>query len=269
MNEDRKLILKTSLITLGVIVFLAIILFCVNIFCFPAKVADFLQDLGMRTFASDLYYKEYEKNRDIEYLAKSLNLKIEVGHNAGIVSLSEEFFANESYAEYISNLNKNNLNTNFNLYTKSKLINEDNYYKNAYIKALIEENKVGTAFNYSKSLFSEISPTFKDLKVYAFSNFIDKIEYEKFNEKIVEQDEAVLYQKINMYFEDIYGIFSAMNSLYGEEDAVYIYALSSRILQVGNDLKQISDNLSTTINKTEIEAKLTVVADFMQGLLEE
>jgi len=269
MNEDKKLILKTSLITLGIIVLVTIIVFCINILCFPAKTADFLFDLGMKSFASDLYFKEYKNSNDINYLNKALNIKIELGYNENIVEYSEEFFAHDDYSEFISELNQANLETNFNLYTKSKLIAEDNYYKNAYIKALVAIDKVDEAYNFSKSTFDDTTPTFKDLKVYVFSHLIGNIENSKFNEKLNDSDEVVLYEKINTYFEDLYELFEVTTVNFAEDEEVYIYALSSRILQVGNDLKAIADKAATTLNVAEIEVKLNATANFMQALLEE
>ena len=268
MNEDKKIILKTSLITLGVIMALAVMLFCINVFCYPAKVADFMFDLGLKTFASDLYYKEYEKTSNLDNLNKALSIRIELGHNGKIIELSKKFFDSEDYAEYVLSLNNKNLNSNFNLYTKSKLIAEDNYYKNAYIKALVAENKVAEAYEFSKTTFADSVPTFKDLKVYVFSNLLDEVDEEKLTEKLNSQDEVVLYEKINLYFRELYRLFENNCHSYESDDEVYVYALSSRILQVGNDLKLIAERVTTTLSVDEIDLKLNVVANFMQGLLE-
>lgn len=269
MNEDKTIILKTSLITMGVIIVLAIIVFSINVFCFPAKMADFMFDLGLKTFASDLYYKDYKKSGEIESLGMSLNIRIELNHNDKTIELCEEFFDHEKYSEHITNLNSKNLNSNFNLYTKSKLIAEDNYYKNAYIKALIALNKIDEAYNYSKLTFENIEATFKDLKVYVFSHMIGKIEDIKFNQKLNDLDSVVLYEKINNYFNNLYEIFEVKSNALEEGEEVYIYALSSRILQVGNDLKSIDERIETSLNIIDIDLKLNTVAEFMQALLEE
>ena len=70
----RKLVLKTALITLGVVLVLAVAAFGVISLCAPAVMCDFTLSLGMESVSADYAYQEYQRSGDLAYLARSVEL---------------------------------------------------------------------------------------------------------------------------------------------------------------------------------------------------
>lgn len=70
----RKLVLKTALITLGVVLVLAVAAFGVISLCAPAVMCDFTLSLGMESVSADYAYQEYQRSDDLAYLARSVEL---------------------------------------------------------------------------------------------------------------------------------------------------------------------------------------------------
>ncbi len=70
----RKLVLKTALVTLGVLLVLAVAVFGVLSLCAPALVCDFTASLGMETVSADYAYQEYQRSGSLSYLARSVEL---------------------------------------------------------------------------------------------------------------------------------------------------------------------------------------------------
>ena len=66
----RKLVLKTALLTLGVLLVLAVAVFGVLSLCAPALVCDFTASLGMETVSADYAYQEYQRSGSLSYLAR-------------------------------------------------------------------------------------------------------------------------------------------------------------------------------------------------------
>ena len=264
--NDQNYILKTTFITIGSIIIISILLFCIMIFCAPLKSAELFYDMGVKNYSATLYYRHYKNTDKIEYLNKALSIRIELGEMDNVVEYSEEFFEHKDYSDFIKALNEKNLKSNFNLYTKSKLINENNYYKNAYIKALINLDKVEKAKEVANLELADLNPMLKDLKVYVFSSLLGKVEYSYFQTDI---EGKKIYSYINDYFEGLNAILNANKSEYSESEKVYMYALTSKILQVGNDLKLITGNISTEINTVNLDVAIENATNFMQSLMEE
>ena len=70
----RKLVLKTALLTLGVLLVLAVAVFGVLSLCAPALMCDFTASLGLETVSGDYAYQEYQHSGNIAYLARSFEL---------------------------------------------------------------------------------------------------------------------------------------------------------------------------------------------------
>ena len=70
----RKLVLKTALITLGVVLVLAVAAFGVISLCAPAVMCDFTLSLGMERVSADYAYPEYQRSDARACLARSVEL---------------------------------------------------------------------------------------------------------------------------------------------------------------------------------------------------
>ena len=67
----RKIILKTALITLGVVIVLAVAAFGIASLCVPAAMSDLTYSLGMEAISSDYAFQEYERSGSLAYLSRS------------------------------------------------------------------------------------------------------------------------------------------------------------------------------------------------------
>lgn len=73
-RDMKKLVVKTSLITLGVTLILLLSVFGVLSLCVPYKMSDFTNAIGLETLSGDYAYQEYERSGDVEYLARSFEI---------------------------------------------------------------------------------------------------------------------------------------------------------------------------------------------------
>ena len=96
----KKMILTCVLWTLTVLIVLSAILGCVMFFAFPKKLGDFFYNLGSDAIASSLYMRVYEKDDDIYYCYKSLNIEISKGNNARIIKLYDAFVSDENMEDF-------------------------------------------------------------------------------------------------------------------------------------------------------------------------
>ena len=58
----RKIVLKTALVTLGVVIVLAVAAFGIASLCIPATMSELTYSLGMDLISSDYAYQEYERS---------------------------------------------------------------------------------------------------------------------------------------------------------------------------------------------------------------
>ena len=70
----RKLVFKTMLVTLGVVIVVAIALLGVLSMCAPAAMCDFTYSLGMGSISAGYAYQEYQRSGDLNSLARSVEL---------------------------------------------------------------------------------------------------------------------------------------------------------------------------------------------------
>lgn len=73
----KKLILKTALITLGVVLILALSLFGIVSFCSPVSMMNFFNSLGLESIGGDYAEQEYRNSGDLRYLAHAFEVAAE------------------------------------------------------------------------------------------------------------------------------------------------------------------------------------------------
>ena len=95
----RKLVVKTTFITLGVALILLLSLFGVLSLCAPAQMAKFTYKLGLETLSGDYSYQEYERSGDVEHLARSFEIAVEHGGVRKAESRFSLLVADEHFAE--------------------------------------------------------------------------------------------------------------------------------------------------------------------------
>ncbi len=95
----KKLILKTALITLGVVIILAIAAFGVASLCVPAAMSDLAYSLGMSNISSDYAYQEYERSGDLAYLSRSFELAAANGRDEKAEDRFDILYAADGFGE--------------------------------------------------------------------------------------------------------------------------------------------------------------------------
>ncbi len=73
----KKIIVRTALITLGITLIMAIAVFGIVSFCFPASMMEFTASLGMKNLSGDYAYQEYERSGDMDCLVRSFVIAAE------------------------------------------------------------------------------------------------------------------------------------------------------------------------------------------------
>lgn len=258
-SNIRRTILITAGITFVSVILLCLIGYFIVLFAFPKNLGDFYLNLGCDNMASSLYHKVYEKNGDIYYCYKGLQLKINVCDYPNIIDYYEDFIGDEEYNKFIKDLNMHNENLNVGILEKSIFLDEINYINSNYINAL---NKIGEsekALEYSINLFKVNNElTLKNIGNYNFSTFINKdFEYNKFVDNKIGEN-SLLFE-MQEYFDNCVELFNSNLSLSDNLSKSYLMMIGNRIISVGEDVNTIYNHLN--INNTELNINLNTMDD--------
>lgn len=239
---------KLPLIITCIVISLVIIvggLWLLYAFALPGRLANFAYNINMESYALKLYMRDYDKNKDVNSLYMALNIEIKHNNSDGIVEKYETFSNLAVYYDFVKKVDEDNLKLDEQPIVKASLLNEDNYLKNRYIKALVDLKKNDKAFDYAVSVLMNLEPTSTDLGNYVFGSFCDKevVEtfVEDFNVAIGGYDNRPLINVIESYFDKLDAEFEN----YLNFDKTYVYAMGNRIMEVGADLLELykSDKL--------------------------
>jgi len=266
--DYKKTILKTVLYTLLVLVVLFAIVVMLMFFVFTKNMADFMYNIGWNSMASCLYYKTYEKNDEIIYCYKALNININLNDSDKIIEYFESFVEDNEYDEFMSESKNKSENLKVGNLEKSTLLNDKNYLINHYVKSLIEEERVDDALEVALSEFSSYNEfNLRNQGVYALSPFVSRQNYEKFNFVYDGFDEKLILE-MQKYFDNAYAIFETNKESDGSLDKAYLIALGNRIIIVGQDINSICRELdiNTGVIPSNIEM-MTAVNNEIKGLV--
>lgn len=260
----KKTILSTIGLTLSVLLAISLIFVSLMYFVFTKSFADFCYSLGNKNMASNLYYKVYEKNDDIYYCYKALNIKIVLGKDKDVVKYYKEFASDNEYVDFMEYLNENNENANVGILEKSVLLNEDNYLKRNFISSLIKTGRYSEGFDYALEYFSDYASfDFYNQGVYAFNYFI--LDGKKFN-VVYDEYSVYLIDAVQSYFDNSCLIFEENKYCDRASDKAYLISLGNRIIQVGEDLNKLyEDNNLALIEKNN--QNMRNVNDVIKGVL--
>lgn len=100
IGHMKKLIIKTAFITLGVTLILAIAAFGIVSLCAPAVMMDLTASLGMTDISGDYAYQEYERSREISYLARSFEIAAEREDDVKAQQRFGQLYKHEAFSEY-------------------------------------------------------------------------------------------------------------------------------------------------------------------------
>lgn len=243
LNKSRLPLVITCIVISLVIVMGGVWL--LYAFVLPGKLANFAYNINMDSYALKLYMRDYDKNSDINSLYMALNIEIKHDNSAGVVEKYEKFSNLAVYYDFIKSVDEENLKLDEQPIVKASLLDEDNYLKNRYIKALVDLKDNDKAFDYAVSVLMNLDPVYNDLGVYLFGSFCEKDVVssfvEDFNIAIGGYGSRPLISVIEDYLDKLDAEFEN----YLNFDKTYAYAMGNRIMEVGADLLELykSDKL--------------------------
>lgn len=95
----RKIVLKTALVTLGVVIVLAVAAFGIASLCIPATMSELTYSLGMDLISSDYAYQEYERSGDLAYLSRAFEIAATNGRDQKAEKRFDELYAADGFDE--------------------------------------------------------------------------------------------------------------------------------------------------------------------------
>lgn len=216
---------------------------------FPKTAAKFFYELGETNLSTRLYYMDYNKSKNINSLALALDLSIENDNAEAVINYAKEFFNHEKYDDYINALNFKNAQSSLTPLIKSTLINENNYYKNAYAKALIKNNKSSVAFDFACENLTYVEKI-EDIGCYIFSLFLPQ--HLQYFSQISSSTSQSVGKDLENYFYQLYDFYNENLPLLNNENKPYFIALGNRIITVGGNVIKASQVISEDINTEDI-----------------
>lgn len=264
----KKAIITTALYTLGALIVVMGIFMLMMFFVFTKPTAEFMYNIGCDKVASNLYYKTYKKNGEIQYCYKALNLKVKINDNDKIIECYEAFVADDEYLDFMKSLKERQEKLNIGVLEKSSLLNEENYLTTRYVRALISEGDFDKALDIALNAFVGYeSFTLTEQGVYAFNEFMGKENEDVFLETYDGYD-SVLIDEIQMYFDDLYELFDVNKVTTNTLEKAYLVALGNRIVCVGQNINTIygNDDSKTMLKNANLDS-IGIVNDVIKGLI--
>lgn len=250
MQSKSKSIIKLSLITLSIILGLIIIILTIGVFCFTESFAKLSYSCGLYSISSSLYDLQYKNTADINYIVKACNIDIESKNYSSYIKHYEKFESDKEYSNYIEFLNNNNYSNNkLSILAKSSLVNEDNYYKNKYVYALINEKLYEKAVTYATCEWNyNIEINYLNPSVYLLHYVIDNQSTRDIlltNNEMVE-NLILYYEELCIYYQDVNNV-DDLDIVYFVNFCNYCITLSSDILKLDSFSNIIDEDKENVI----------------------
>ena len=267
MKNYKNMIIKTSIFTLLSMIVLTIILCLVMTFIFPKNFGDFFYNLGNSNISAQLYYRAYQKDKDINLCYRALNVSISGNDSQKIIEYYTELERNEDYQDFISSIKIKYENLNIAVLEKSAILNEEQYLKNAYIKALILTDNQMDAYSKSLKYFEDyINFDLKNQGVYTLHYFVDNSSIANF-ETVPQGYTLSLIESMQDYFDKTVELFNENKNANTNLTKAYLLALGNRIITVGQNINKVYENLgNTTLNQENID-KMLQINEILKGLI--
>lgn len=264
----KKMIISTAILTLCSLVIMGIITFFVLFFAFPKTLGDISYDMGNYSLASSSYEKEYEKQGNIFYLYKAMNIRLKSENFEKYIEDYEVFTSAKDYDKFMAQITENNKKLNISILEKSATLNEYNYLRDRYIMSLIRCDKVQKAFDIAYSDFMKYdSFTFEKQGYYSMNRFIGRVDFAKYSELRDGYDKSLI-DSMQDYLNESYSMFQSSKSSEDNLTRAYALALGNRLILVGQDIKTICTSLRI---KEDIVAeniiKMQTINEDIKGIL--
>jgi len=238
----KKILINTAIFTVSALIVVSLIIFGLMYFVFTAELANFYYSLGWNKSASNLYYKVYEKNNDIIYCYKALNIKINIDDDNGIVKVYQEFINDDEYNSFITNIEKNNKSLSIGVLEQSAILNERNYLAGKYVESLVDIGEINKAYDESVKYFDTCKNfTLNNQGIYCFNTVINS----QMNEEMISKFYKITEGSSNSLIVELQDYFNKAVETFNNETATsdlskaYLVALGNRIIIVGNNINTI------------------------------
>ena len=243
VNYKKSILITIMCTLLSLIVVLGIVVLLM-VFVFSGSFGNFMYDMGCDSWASALYYRQYQKSGDIMYCYKALNLRISLNDSEEVVAYYEDLIEDDEYSDFLKASRQNVEGMDVGILAKSSMLFEENYLVNNYVKALVSLGEIDKAWEVATTEFASIeSVQLKDQGVYSLSWLVGCHDYSQFNSIHGEMDD-ILINKMQVYFDNAYDCFESNKVVSGDLDKAYLMALGNRIISVGQDIKKVCAELN-------------------------
>ncbi len=245
--KEKTNITKTIIFTILSLLLVVAIAITIFLTCFTATAAGVCYHIGLRGLSARLYVTEYARMEDINYIAKACDINIECENYSAYITNYQKMQLDSNYSDYINYINISAYNSDLDVLTKSALIDEDNYYKNMLIKALVKKDKFNTALGYVFDNLVDI--TAKDINYlqpdnYYVSTMLDTQSSYDWTVTEIRNNSNVL----SLTYEYYINLVSYHDTLdISDIDSVYYVNLCRKILIVASDLIEIDDKVNNDI----------------------
>lgn len=274
MRSEKNIILKTSLITLAILIVVLIIISSLVAIFVPSKMANICYEIGFNNLSQKLFYKDYEKSRNINSLYSSLSINLETNNNKNVVARFEELSDLDGYVDFVLNYDEGILNSNKPMLLKGSLYNLDNYLNQKYVESRLRiKNNDLDIFKYSTGKFYAIKEniSFDSQGSYLFSAFLTDSFIEIFaNEFDKEFNGENVFEEMVAYFNNLNSFIES--NIDTNVNKALIISFANRIIEVGNDIIKINGYLNKlTTNDIElimdkiINVKNTYISGIFNG----
>ena len=181
------------------------------------------------------------------------------------MSIYETFTKDEDYENFMSELKKRNEQLDIGVLEKSSILNEDDYLKNRYIRALIKTKDEQKAYAIAIESFENYKDfAFHNQGVYALNYFLDMEGFNNFDIEPANYDKTLI-ESMKEYFELSVNLFDENKDTSDNLEKAYLISLGNRVIQVGQNINEIcSDDESLIASNNQ---KMQDINDCIKGIL--
>ena len=271
-KKYTSLIVKTSALTLLVLVVFSFLLVLVLSVANPRFMAQITYDLGMDKMSLFYYESNYKNTQDVNDLYDLLTISITNKDDDRIIKYYYELENYSRYDEFIAFINNKYLNLNNNSLLKSALYNEDNYLKNKFIEALLNKNKILEALDYATGDFIGYEEFgLNNVGNYLYSNLLNELyvndtSIRDYLNASLPGTIIPLIRHISIYFNNVYNVFMQEQEL-TPINKIKLLHIGSRLFVVGSNLINFNTVGNSYITNTEINEKLSEVSGKFSAIL--
>ena len=106
--QMKRLIVKTIIATIGIVLILGVAAFGIISLCAPATMMDFTDSLGLSSISGDYAYREYERSGSLSCLARSFLISADLKKNGQADEKFTLLYGDERFSEFCAEEDERN-----------------------------------------------------------------------------------------------------------------------------------------------------------------